>query len=101
MPQPEWFADLSVVAQEDVAGSTLELYRDALRLRRELITDETLRWEGAEDDEILHFIRGQGGHSVTNFGITPIDLPRGEVLLTSAALERGQLPGDSTAWVLA
>src|SRR5699024_24571 len=36
LPQPEVFGELAVDAQQGVAGSTLEMYRSALRLRGEL-----------------------------------------------------------------
>lgn len=35
----------------------------------------------------------------TNFGRGPVELPAGEVLLASSALEGGKLPPDATAWV--
>ena len=36
---------------------------------------------------------------MTNFGSEPVDLPEGEVLLTSAPLEDGRLSGRSAAWI--
>ncbi len=47
LPQPPGFAAYAVQAQDGVEGSTLELYRTALRLRRKLIDGESLTW--AED----------------------------------------------------
>ena len=44
-------------------------------------------------------MRPGGWESVTNFGSEPVDLPEGEVLLTSAPLEDGRLSGRSTAWI--
>lgn len=95
LPQPDWFRDHAA----DTAPPTLRLYRDALRLRRELLPDESLRWLGREDDEVLHFVRGDDWQCVTNFGTVPVELPDGDVLLASAPLEEGRLPGDATAWV--
>ncbi|MGH3414276.1 MAG: glycoside hydrolase family 13 protein, partial [Marmoricola sp.] len=40
LPQPEWFGPLSVASQDADPGSTLNLYRTALRLRRELLGPE-------------------------------------------------------------
>lgn len=48
---------------------------------------------------MLHFTRPGGWHVVTNFGTTPVDLPEGEVLLASAPLAGGCLPGETTAWI--
>jgi alpha-glucosidase len=41
------------------------------------------------------------GHEwrVTNFGDRPAPLPAGDVLLSSAPLEGGALPGATTAWL--
>ncbi len=101
LPQPDWFAQVSVEAQDGTAGSTLELYRTALRLRAELEGAETLEWGDAPDD-VLHVVRPGGWHSVTNVSETPVPLPTGEVLLSSgpvADLAGGMLPGETTVWL--
>lgn len=99
LPQPAWFGGYSVEAQDGVAGSTLELYRDALRLRRELQTAETLEWVETCADSLLAFRRPNGWVTVTNFGDAPAALPEGEVLLSTAPIADGELPGASTAWL--
>ncbi|PGH47521.1 MULTISPECIES: glycoside hydrolase family 13 protein [Streptomyces] len=103
LPQPESFARYAAGAQAGVEGSTLELYREALRLRRKMLGDETLEWGGAEDaalDGILHFRRSTGWHCVTNFTASPVPLPPGELLLSSGPLTSdGKLPADTTAWL--
>ena len=39
--------------------------------------------------------------SVTNFGTAPVSLPEGSVVLTSGPLTPdGQLPTDTSAWVI-
>lgn len=98
MPQPDWFGDLSVEAQDGVAGSTLELYRDALALRRELQSDEDLVWVSTDDD-VLAFRRSNGWLNVTNFGERTVALPAGELLLSSVPLTGDRLPGAATAWL--
>ena len=57
--------------QDGVDGSTLELYRKALKLRRELQTSEELEWQEAGSADVLHFSRPGGWQTVTNFGDTP------------------------------
>ena len=105
LPQPAWFADHSVEAQEGVHGSTLELYRHALALRRELQGEESLSWnEGLSSGDVLTFERPGGWLNVTNFGQEAVPLPSGEVLLASSQLETGAdgeqlLPGATTAWI--
>jgi alpha-glucosidase len=99
LPQPAWFARYAVDAQDGVEGSTLELYRKALKLRRELQTAEELEWVETANPEVLHFSRHGGWQSVTNFGAEPVELPAGEVLLSSAPLDGKLLPGNTTVWL--
>jgi alpha-glucosidase len=98
LPQPEWFGAYAVSVQEADPDSTLNLYRRALQLRRQLLTGSRLDWIESEPS-VLHFARSGGIRCVTNFGAGPIDLPAGEVLLGSAHLDHGQLPGDTTVWL--
>lgn len=100
LPQPEWFKDYAVSRQEGVEGSTLELYRKALGLRSELQTDEELEWVETGNQDVLHFSRPGGWHTVTNFGSEPVELPEGDSVVTSGPLEDGKLPSDTTAWVV-
>ncbi|MFF5145405.1 alpha-amylase family glycosyl hydrolase [Streptomyces sp. NPDC013157] len=99
LPQPEWFGSYAVEAQAGTAGSTLELYRTALRLRRKLLDGETLTWAEAPTG-VLHFARTEGWRCVTNLSDAPVPLPPGEVLLASVPLPHdGTLPPDTTVWL--
>jgi alpha-glucosidase len=99
LPQPERFAAYAVEAQDGVEGSTLELYRRALRLRRKLLDGEEMRWAPDAPAGVLHFARSDGWRCVANLSAGTVDLPPGEVLLTSAPLESGRLAPDTTAWL--
>ncbi|KQR79945.1 alpha-amylase [Arthrobacter sp. Leaf337] len=99
LPQPAWFGRYAVDAQDGVEGSTLELYRKALKLRRELQTAEELEWVETGNPKVLQFTRHGGWQSVTNFGAEPVELPAGEVLLSSAPLDGKLLPGNTTVWL--
>lgn len=99
LPQPAWFGEFSVEAQDGVMGSTLELYRAAIALRKELQVAEEMAWVTHEDPHVLHFQRPHGWHCVTNFGTNPARLPAGTVRVSTAPLSNGHLPGNSTAWV--
>jgi alpha-glucosidase len=102
LPQPEWFGDWSVEAQDGVAGSTLELYRKALKLRKGLVAPETVSWvKHWLNPNVLHFVRPNGWTCITNFGTKPVKLPKGELLLTTADLVDGKLPANATAWLKA
>ncbi len=99
LPQPAWFADYSVQSQDGTAGSTLEMYRAALKLRRELQTEERLHWLVSGHEQVLSFERPGGWVVVSNFGNEPVDLPAGEVLLASSELNDATLPGATTVWL--
>ncbi|WP_152354060.1 glycoside hydrolase family 13 protein [Brachybacterium subflavum] len=114
LPQPSWFADFSVEAESEDPTSTLEMYRRALHLRRELQGAETLTWDdvlaGGEvpaGGDVLVFEREGGWVCATNFGDTEVPLPSGEVLVASGELGGADdaadgtrtLPGATTVWL--
>jgi alpha-glucosidase len=92
LPIPAEWAELSVEAQEGAPGSTLELYRTALRLRRSF--DGDLTWHDSPEGTLV-FSRGDLVCAVNLTG-TPVDFGLdGEVLLASNE------PGaaDSAVWL--
>ncbi|MFE5211244.1 glycoside hydrolase family 13 protein [Streptomyces sp. NPDC056600] len=104
LPQPDHFAELSVEAQDGVEGSTLELYRAALRVRRGVLSaDESLTWLDGSGPGVLHFARPGGWQVVANTTSAPVPLPAGRVLLTSGPLDAAgtELPADTTVWLKA
>ncbi|MEU3554419.1 glycoside hydrolase family 13 protein [Streptomyces fragilis] len=104
LPQPEHFAELSVEAQDGVEGSTLELYRAALRVRRGLLSaDESLTWLDGSPPGVLHFARPGGWQVVANTTPAAVPLPAGRVLLASGPLNSSgaELPADTTVWLKA
>ena len=91
LPQPPEFAELSVDAQTGDPESTLEFYREALRLRKEhLISDEELTWENETPPGVIAFARGSGLRCWINMGTSDIDLPAG------TTVELGSTPGVAT-----
>ena len=100
LPMPAWFADYAVARQVGAPQSTLEFYRTALRLRRELLAGETLTWQAGADG-VVSFSRDNGWHSVTNFGTEPITLPTGQIILASGPVVGGELPGETAVWLRA
>jgi alpha-glucosidase len=102
LPQPSGWADLSVEAEDADRGSMLWLYRDALRLRRELpqlgAGGGELTWIG-EDVDVLSFTRAEGFTCVVNTGNVPAPLPPGHVVLSSLPTEGNLLPPNATAWL--
>jgi alpha-glucosidase len=112
LPQPPEWAHLSVEAQEEDPGSMLALYREALRLRRELPqlgagggpltwADDALEESGADHGDVLAFTRPGGFTCVVNTGREPVRLPAGRVVLSSVPVDDGALPADAAAWLVA
>jgi alpha-glucosidase len=92
LPQPEIYTSYSRDRQEGVSGSTLELYKHALKLRRELSLGEgSFAWlPGFVGESSLGFRNGEI-LVIHNFGLDPIQLPAGEIIASSAA--------DQTVWI--
>lgn len=99
LPQPIWFADFAVSAQSGVKNSTLELYRQALALRKKYQSTEDLTWVKTADPEVLHFVRENGWHCIMNFSGKLHKLPAGKVLIASGPLKDGKLPKDTCVWI--
>ncbi|WP_306212266.1 glycoside hydrolase family 13 protein [Actinoplanes sp. RD1] len=102
LPQPATWAEYALDRQRDVPGSTYELYRSALRLRKEHgLGLGALTWVDG-GDEVLAFRNGPV-LVWTNYGASPAALPAGaEVLVSSEPLdEDGRVPQDVTVWVRA
>ncbi|GAA5230489.1 glycoside hydrolase family 13 protein [Arthrobacter cryoconiti] len=109
LPQPKWFGALAADVQDGVAGSTLEMYRAALRLRRELQSDESLEWLSLPDASVVHYRRPNGWEVLTNFSSSAAPLPSGvdpsKVVLSSSIKESSPaeaaalIPGETTLWL--
>ncbi|MFV0457784.1 MAG: glycoside hydrolase family 13 protein [Actinomycetales bacterium] len=99
LPQPASYAQLAADAQDGQDGSTLELYRAALRLRREYrLGLGDLHWRDEFGPEVVAFDRAPVS-SLTNFGATAVDLPEGaRVVLASGDLVDGKVGQDQTVW---
>lgn len=98
LPQPSWYGDSSVEAQENESSSTLNLYRKAIALRKELGTSEDLSWIDSPHGTTV-FRRGNW-IVATNFSDKPANLPTGEVILSSSG-DESQLAPNSTVWLRA
>ncbi|MGI5147884.1 glycoside hydrolase family 13 protein [Plantactinospora sp. CA-294935] len=100
LPQPPLWAEYALDRQRGVVGSTYELYRTSLRLRRELrLGSGTVYWLTSPDD-VLYFRNGEL-RVLTNFGAAPVELPAGaELVHASGPLDAdGRVPTDVTVWI--
>lgn len=101
LPQPEIFGDLARDQQRGQPGSSLEFYRQALALRRELaLGSGEVTWLDSPAPDVLMF-ENAGVIVACNFGKTPVAIPAGEVLLTSDPDSTDQLAADQAVWVRA
>ncbi len=105
LPQPEVFGELAVDQQSGVEGSTLELYRTLLRLRRELRTGRgVLSWLDLGEHALAFDVSSESGGSVrviANVGGENLALPEGVEVLASSSdddLSTG-LPSDTAVWL--
>ncbi|AXK44766.1 glycoside hydrolase family 13 protein [Brachybacterium saurashtrense] len=110
LPQPEEFGALAADAQEGVPGSTLEMYRAAIALRREHgLGRPDAPVEFLEDlpEGLLGLVRGEVVVLVNTSeqelplpaGPDGLDLADAEVLVGSAEPVPGRLPADAAVWL--
>jgi alpha-glucosidase len=102
LPQPGSYAVLARDKQEGVAGSTLELYKSLIRVRRaNQMGSGEFRWaEEYQDKNTLAYINNSV-LVLTNFGPDPVVVPAGEILATTQHDLRieGELGHDNTVWL--
>jgi alpha-glucosidase len=99
LPQPANYRQYSRDLQEGVAGSTLELYKTLLTLRREnALGTGSLEWIDTNNEGVLAFANN-GIRVFFNMTDAPFALPAGEVLATSADVSSGWLPANAAVWL--
>ncbi|MEO3752263.1 glycoside hydrolase family 13 protein [Streptomyces sp. B6B3] len=110
LPQPAGWGEMSVARQTGDPTSTLELYRSALVLRRDLDAlgaGDGVEWLPAPEGVLAFRRRGADGGAlvcVSNTRAEPVTVPdeltgRGEVLLASDGHPGGgTIAGDTTVW---
>ena len=101
LPQPADWSTLTVEHQAGDPRSMLELYRAALRIRREepALGDGPMRWMPS-DEAVLDFARGESLRCITNLSASPIELPpHAAILVQSADLVADMLPPDAAVWL--
>jgi len=99
LPMPAEWAGLTVEAQTGKRGSTLEMYRKALKVRRTFATTAPREVEILDRAKsVLAFRRGLVT-VVLNAGNRPVALPKGKVLVNSGRLVDGKLPPNTAVWL--
>jgi alpha-glucosidase len=111
LPQPESFARYAADVQVGVEGSTFEMYRAALAVRRaEGLGHGGLAWLDAfaGSPDVVAF-RNRDVVVLANLGTEPVALPEGVELLVASgpvpsdrsATPRFRVPADTTVWIRA
>lgn len=99
LPMPDAWRSLTIAAQAEDSGSTLNFYQRAVDLRRSLDLGEVgFSWRDAPA-QCLSYRRGSSVVVLLNGGTDPVPLPNGEVLLASGPVGDGLLPADTAVWV--
>ena len=100
LPQPAAYANYSRDVQVGVPGSTLELYKRLLKLRKQFALGHgTFTWHDATTATALGFVNS-GVLVLANFGVQSIKIPAGEVLVSSQTdLASGELDQDQVVWI--
>ncbi|WP_238697723.1 DUF3459 domain-containing protein, partial [Streptomyces sp. E5N91] len=104
LPQPAGWGELSVEAQTGEPGSTLELYREALAVRRstaDLGAGDAVEWLRAPEG-VVAFRRGDFVCVANTTGESVAVPAHGRVLLASGeiteAAGEAKVPADTTVW---
>lgn len=102
LPQPQDWTQYAVDVEDADPSSTLNFYREALRLRKQLaLGNGTLTWLNAYPKDTLAFRNGDI-IVLANLGKKAVPLPVGAtILLSSEPITGKELPPDTTAWIKA
>ena len=104
LPQPLSFANYAADSEVGVAGSTLELYRTALKIRaRHALGEGAHVWAQQHDPGAGVVAFSNGSITViANAGSVPLDLPpAAEIVLASGveSVSGGKLAPNSAVWI--
>ncbi len=100
IPQPEIYAEYSRDRQEGIPSSTLELYKHALKLRKELgLGHGSFDWVTEYTNETTLGYLNNGILVIHNFGREPIALPQGNLIASSQYGDTLVIEADQTVWL--
>ena len=101
LPQPTDWAPYARDTQRGDPKSTLELYRRALTVRAQYTLGfGTVEWLTGFGPDVVAFRNG-AVTVIANTGEHAVELPIGEVVLSSQGLHEAALGSDCTVWLLA
>jgi alpha-glucosidase len=100
LPQPDFYRNYSRDLQEGTPGSTLEMYKAALKIRSELdLGQGFFEWVQELCSEDVLAFRNTDVLVIHNFGSKSITAPSGELLISSSTDSSGSILPNETRWV--
>jgi alpha-glucosidase len=102
LPQPSSYARYARDLQDGVAGSTLEVYKRVLKVRKQFnLGAGNFKWAPEFMDETTLAYINNGVLVLANFAGDPVVIPAGEILATTQAdlTVEGELEHDQTVWI--
>jgi alpha-glucosidase len=102
LPQPDSYKRYARDLQRGVPGSTLELYKRLLKVRKELnLGGGDFRWAPELSSETSLAFVNSGVAVIANFGPDAVQLPAGEVLVTTQVdlTAEHELEHDQVVWI--
>jgi alpha-glucosidase len=100
LPQPDIYRNYSRDLQEGTPGSTLEMYKAALRIRSELdLGQGSFEWVQELCNEDVLAFRNTDVFVIHNFGSEPIAAPSSELLISSSNESSTQILPNETRWL--
>ena len=108
LPQPEAFGRYAVDRQDGIPGSTLELYRALLRVRRDgRLGHGALHRHRLASPDVVAFVNASFDGSrrtlvLANLGAEPVRLPEGALVEVASGplAPDGRVPTDTAVWAL-
>jgi alpha-glucosidase len=102
LPQPSSYKRYARSEQEGVTGSTLELYKQLLKMRKtHAMGNGEFRWAPEYMDESTLAYVNNGVLVLSNFKGSAVVIPAGEILATTQhdLTIEGELEYDNTVWI--
>ncbi|MDQ1701841.1 MAG: alpha-glucosidase [Frankiaceae bacterium] len=99
LPQPADWAPYAADSQRGVAGSTYEMYREALSLRRRFeLGRGKIEIQTSYGEGVVSYCNGDVTVVATVGSATAVLPPAATVLLASGPVDDGVVPADTTVW---
>lgn len=96
LPMPSWFAEHA--ADKGGKGGILALYKKALSIRKEMVNEEEIEFLDSPTGTV-RYRRGAYEVLINVDAQVGVDVPEGQVLVSSAEIEEDRVPVNTTVWL--